>query len=242
MTNKFYDDGYDFLLNFLPEKALAEFENSLTNLFLDNCPGTKNVFEASVKLDLENKDLLYKIYLNIPKAEFFSKMRAYCYEHFKTIYPDHNYMDVGSGVLFGLPRDKRLTWAWHQEGTYHPGIEKIVHYWLPLYNNSTINNGAMAALVKSHKLGTLDFTVHKPFSNGGTSLIPENIVEHVKNHDEVVFEIKRGDVAFFDKNLIHKSNYNHSDFTRFTCVFRLVAYSTLPPETDFNEVIKSKNE
>ena len=238
MTNDFDENGYDFLPNFFPEKSIDCFEKSLSKMFLDNTPGAKDIFDASVKLDTDNKELLYNIYLSIPKSDFFSELRRYCFKHIESYYPGYNYMDVGSGVLFGLPQDKRLTWTWHQEGTYHPGIEKIIHYWLPLYNNSSINNGAMSALKKSHKLGTLGFTVSKPFANGGTSLIPDGIVEHVKNHEEVVFEINKGDVAFFDKNLIHKSNYNHSNKTRFTCVFRLAAYDTVPPQINFNDIIK----
>ena len=230
------DKGYLFLKSFLPINEVELFENALTKLFLDNCPDSKDIFDASVKLDSENKELLYQLYLIIPKMREFSRLKEYYFKHLEQVFPNKNYIDIGSGVLFGLPQDKRLTWTWHQESNYHPGIESVIHYWAPLFNNSSVSNGAMSVLEGTQALGTLPYTTSKPYENGGTSLIPVNIEKLESEYSEETFVINRGDVACFHKDLIHKSNFNSSSKTRFSLVFRFVAMDTVPKLHEFQNL------
>ena len=237
LGSAFEKRGYDYLRSFVPLNEIKNFQDALELLFLNNSADSKNIYEAAVNLDKNNKEALYKIYQIAPKLREFSRLKEYFFKHLEEIFPGRNYVDLGSGVLFGLPQDQRLTWTWHQESTYHPGIENIVHYWIPLFNPSSTNNGAMSVLEGTHKLGSLPYNALKPFENGGTSLIPKNIDELVKNFKEENFEINIGDAAFFHKELVHRSNYNASDKTRFTLVYRLAAIDSLPEQHEFSTLV-----
>ena len=44
--------------------------------------------------------------------------------------------------------------------------------------------------------------------------IPKNITKIMKKYEEGIFELNVGDVVFFHKDLIHKSNFNYSNKAR----------------------------
>lgn len=236
----FSQKGYSFIKQFAPADLLRSFEDSIEKLFMENCPNVNDIFEATVFLNQYDKNKLYQLYLMIPKMREFSQIREHFFKHIEKVIPNKNYIDVGSGVLFGLPEDQRLTWNWHQECNYHPGLDEIIHYWMPLYNPSSRTNGAMSVLEGTHLLGSLEYDIFKPHVDGGTSLIPRNIKELEKSKVEVFFELNPGDTAYFDKNLIHKSNYNLSGKTRFTAVFRLAAIKEVPENHDFSSIVTAR--
>ena len=66
----------------------------------------------------------------------------------------------------------------------------------------------MSVLSKSHKLKNLKYIKKRISNNSYTNLIPKNIEKIKKNFDEIYLELYVGDVVFFHKDLIHKSNYN----------------------------------
>lgn len=233
ISDTFSDKGFKLFENEIPEDLISQFEAEIRQLFMYYAQENECLDDVLVRLDRDDKPTLYRIYQYIPKMLAYDVFKTFFMKYAKECLPNGLLFDIGSGVLFGLPNDKRLVWDWHQEVHYHAAIENIVHIWIPLFNPGSKKNGAMSALTGSHKLGALPFTVHKPFANGGTSYIPKDIDSLEKKYEEFHFEVPRRGFAIFDKNLIHKSNHNSSGKTRFTCVFRIASLKELPQQTDF---------
>lgn len=236
IEENFQTNGFFIYRDEIPENILSKFESEVASLFLTYAKENETVNDVAIRLDKEDKENLFLIYQYIPKLTSFSEFRSFFLAYAQEYLPDGLIYDIGSGVLFGLPDDKRLVWSWHQEVFYHAEIESIVHIWIPMFRDASKQNGAMSALVGTHNLGPLPYTISKPFENGGTSFIPKQIEDYEAKYPEHHFEIARKGFAVFDKNLIHKSNTNSSLFTRFTCVFRIASLKKLPTKTDFTNV------
>lgn len=222
-------EGAVLLKGALPKETLGELRTTLLAMFAAHAKDGEDIFSTSVRLDQEDKGLLFRIYQFLPQTAAMDAVRRACLKYVRMLHPQGFVVDVGSGVLFGLPRDKRLVWTWHQETHYHPTVERIVHFWFPILESSSPQNGTMSALRGTHKLGPLPFQASKPASNGGTSLIPVDIEKFEREFDEIHFLAEPGDLALIDKHLIHRSNFNHSNHTRFTGVVRLAVFDQVPP-------------
>lgn len=123
--------------------------------------------------------------------------------------------------MLGLPKDKRLAYDFHQESNYMKDYEDILNVHYPLFYQSNIKNGTMSALDKSHKLGRLEYDKKRYSNNSYTDLIPKEIEKHKSNFEEVHFQLDIGDVLYFHKDLIHKSNFNNTNKTRPVGIARL---------------------
>ena len=54
-------------------------------------------------------------------------------------------------------------------------------------------------------------------------VLPQKISKKLKKRfEEVQFKLDIGDVLFFTKNLIHKSNFNYSNKCRFIGIIRFI--------------------
>lgn len=232
-----YDEnGFVEFREAINEKVLGELRQSMETLFSAHAMPGEDIHATCIRLDREDKDLLYKIYLLLPKTLAMDAIKRECLKYVSEQYPTGVYTDIGSGVLFGLPNDSRLTWTWHQECNYHPNIPRIVHFWFPIFGRNDKDRGTMSCLVGSHKLGTLPYTAVKPHERGGTSLIPQNIEKHEQDHSEHFFEADPGDLVVIDKDLIHKSNGNKSEQVRFTGVLRIAVLDKVPEKFDFTHL------
>lgn len=128
---------------------------------------------------------------------------------------------IGSGFLLGLPDDTRLAYDYHQESSYMRGALDIMNVHFPFLRDSTTKNGTMSVLSGSHQQGHFETTKTREADNSYTNLVPINIEELVPKHQEVHLELRLGDVAFFHKDLVHRSNPNTSGRLRPPVVLRL---------------------
>jgi hypothetical protein len=232
-----YDEkGYAEFRGALSKNVLDELRSAMETLFGAYAKPGEDIHQTCTRLDKENKDLLYKIYLLLPKTLAMDAVKRECLKFVKEQHPSGAYADIGSGILFGLPHDTRLTWTWHQECTYHPTIPKIVHFWFPIFGRADQERGTMSCLEGSHKLGILPYDAVKPHERGGTSLIPKGIDKFEKEYKEHFFSAEPGDLVIIDKDLIHKSNRNNSDKVRFTGVLRIAVLDKVPEKFDFTHL------
>jgi len=128
---------------------------------------------------------------------------------------------VSWGFLLGLPDDTRLAYDFHQETSYMEGAEDILNVHFPFLRASSVENGTMSALEGSHKEGVLPYRRSKASDNSYTNMVPSDIAALRSRYREVFFHLELGDIAFFHKDLIHRSNPNLSDALRPPAVFRL---------------------
>ena len=123
-------------------------------------------------------------------------------------------LEIESAYIGFLPKDRRLTYGYHQESSYKQNFDDFVSIHFPIFCKSSVKNGTMSALNKSHKLGHLGYNKKRISKNSFTSLIPKKINEIEKNFEEIHYELNVGDVVFFHKDLVHKSNFNNSEACR----------------------------
>lgn len=128
---------------------------------------------------------------------------------------------IASGFMLGLPDDSRLAYDFHQESSYMVGADDIMNCHFPFLRPSSIQNGTMSALEGSHVEGPLPARRIKNSENSYTDFIPENLDELKGRYSEVAFHLELGDVVYFHKDLVHKSNPNMSSALRPPVVIRL---------------------
>lgn len=128
---------------------------------------------------------------------------------------------ISSGFMLGLPEDSRLAYDFHQESSYMLGARDIMNVHFPFLRPSTIENGTMSALEGSHHQGPLPSHRSKESDNSYTNFVPKNIEDLKANYREVAFHLELGDILYFSKDLVHKSNPNLTAALRPPAVFRL---------------------
>ena len=139
---------------------------------------------------------------------------------YKKYYNQSNVYLIDAQLLPGLPKDKRLTYDYHQESNYKKNFKNILNIHFPVYFKSTKENGTMSSLTGTHLLGNLNYKKRER-KQGFTHLLPENIDKIKSQYNEKFHVLNCGDAVFFDQNLIHKSNYNYSSKCRICCVVRI---------------------
>lgn len=220
IKNFYNQNGWVSIKNQLDKKDLKYIQNSL-NIFFKKY--TKRKFnESIIYLNNRDKKKLYNLHMIANKSlslNIFSEI----FEKTLKILSDTNFpvLQVQSGIMLGIPADKRLTYDFHQEANYSRGYGELVTVHFPLFYKANIRNGTMSALNKTHKLGELKFDKKRFSNNSYTTLLPKNINKISKNYEEVFFELELGDVLYFHKNLIHKSNFNLSNKCRACGIIRL---------------------
>ena len=225
---KDYDSfGWASSKNEIPKKLIINFfkaSKKIAQRF-----GYSDMDNLAINLDKNNKEKLKEIFESIPKIKEFKEIESYLLKKvrtFKTI-KIKKIKIVGAYFNPGLPKDKRLAYRFHQESSYLNAKYKVnktdilsAHF--PLIHNANKKNGSMSALSKSHLEGnhsTINITGKK---NGFKSFTPKNIKKIEKRFEEVQFKLDIGDVLFFTKNLIHKSNFNYSNKCRFIGIIRFI--------------------
>lgn len=108
-------------------------------------------------------------------------------------------------------------WAWHQDYGYWYNSKVL----LPLLSSVTIavdaatrENGCMQVLKQSHLIGRVD---HMRVGEQ-TGADPERVEEAKKRFELVYCEMEPGDAMFFDCNILHRSDQNKSDKSRWSLI------------------------
>lgn len=211
----FYDkNGWVAIKNQITKKEIKKIQDDL-NSFYKRHTG-KKCNEAMIYLDKKDKKKLY--YLNTISKQIISFKDIFC--KFSKIIKilNNNYKDpvleINTGNLIGLPKDNRLVLNWHQEGSALKNYDDMISVHYPLFFKSSVFNGTMSSLEKTHKLGALKCRYKKRGYNSYSDLIPNEINEIKSKADEIYYELNIGDVLYFHKDLIHKSNFNNSNNCR----------------------------
>ena len=184
-------------------------------------------FEDIVKyLNKNDPDKLYKIHTSTSKRELFSYIEEELSGILLQLLDSNSYELVANqaSYLFGLPRDKRLVYNWHQECNYMKSVRPIITAQYPINVGTSPKNGAMSYLSNSSSLGELEYEKQfKENPNGYTSLVPANIEKIKKEFKEEQPSLSLGDCLFFDEYCIHKSNFNTTNNLRTTGIFRVTS-------------------
>jgi len=218
MTSFYKKNGWQNVRKCIPLKLLKNFRKDLDNIAKFN---KNNNFNSPIlNLSKRNKNKLSDINVLSNRLTSFLEICVYLKKFYKKYYNKSNVYLVDAQLLPGLPKDNRLTYDYHQESNYKKNFKNILNIHFPVYFKSTKKNGTMSSLTGSHLLGNLNYE-KKQRKQGFTNLLPKNINKIKSQYKEKFHVLNCGDALFFDQNLIHKSNYNHSPKCRICCVVRI---------------------
>ena len=221
---EFYNEyGYITLKGCIPKDYIDNIVDTLTSAFQPYSSDSNNPVDSGIiNLDRENKELLHNIHAATSKSCAFMKVAGKLEETIKDIAEENlPCFGINVGYLLGISKDDRLVYNFHQEANYMKGFSDIVNVHYPLLRTSNLDNGTMSIIPRSHKYGTLDYDKKRKTNNSYTDLIPSNIDQIVKDGHELHCYLEVGDAVFFHKNLIHKSNFNSTNFCRPAGIIRL---------------------
>ena len=210
---KFYNEfGFVSIKNYISKRTLLSIQDDLNKDFRKNF--NKSFISGVPYLDKYNKKKLHVANRMISKLQSLKSLNLKLSNFNKILFPKKNIYYINDGLMLALPKDKRLVYDFHQESTYMRDFEDILNIHYPIFFKSDYNNGSMSVLSKSHKEGLLKYTKKRRSYNSYTNLVPKNINKLKKKYEEVLIELNLGDVVFFHKDLIHKSNYNYTNLPR----------------------------
>lgn len=108
-------------------------------------------------------------------------------------------------------------WAWHQDygywyqnGVLFPLLTSV----FIAVDRATRENGCLQVLKGSHRAGRIDHVL----TGDQAGADPERVAELSKVLELVYVEMEPGDAIFFDANLLHRSDQNHSEHPRWSMI------------------------
>jgi hypothetical protein len=108
-------------------------------------------------------------------------------------------------------------WEWHQDYGYwyaNGCLYPLLASCLIAVDRATRENGCLQVLCGSHHLGRIDHG--KTGDQTGADL--ERVAEATKRHELVYIECQPGDSLFFHSNLLHRSDQNRSEHSRWSLI------------------------
>ena len=208
--------GYITIKNIIPSELISYIQNELINIFSPfSTDKTNPVDSAIIQLDKSNKPKLYELHIAASKAISFKAVSVHLSKVLKKISgSEAPVLEISTGFLLSIPKDKRLVYDYHQESNYMRGFEDIFNVHYPLFRTSTPENGTMSILPSSQKYGTLTFEKKRISQDSYTDLVPSGIEAITSKLPELHCQLELGDCVIFHKDLIHKSNFNSSHLCR----------------------------
>lgn len=132
---------------------------------------------------------------------------------------------INNVQFFIKPKGTEHYLGWHQDSSYFEDFnsDNSLVCWIPLVDVNK-DNGAIWTIPSSHKSGKLNYNTNEKgnhknieWDKRGLTYIDKEKFDESK---AVQLEVKKGEVAFFDFNLIHKSGLQISENVRYTVLAR----------------------
>jgi ectoine hydroxylase-related dioxygenase (phytanoyl-CoA dioxygenase family) len=133
-----------------------------------------------------------------------------------TIYP------AGTNVRADHPGEDHYLYPWHQDYLYNLGSQDSVTFWMPLVDVDDIN-GCLIVAPRSHEKGIQPVVAQDPLnkhSNSAQSFLIADVNAALEGTPPITVPMSVGDVVVFHGNLLHASQANKSDATRWSLQFR----------------------
>ena len=222
--NKFREDGYIVLKDYIKSDLLDSLKDTLFRMFchnIDNHVKIRSLEELVNKVENEDHNKVY----NIQKAISSSSEAVELIHSLKMgELHSHLYDSDKKNIHLTLfqapvqfPNDDRFDFKWHQESGSYPGYSKILTCWFPILGPVNEIDGSMTLIPKSHKNGLREFFHIKKESGLNDWRINLNDGEDKKAE---IVKINPNDIVLFDSNVIHKSVANIGDRIRITGIIR----------------------
>lgn len=232
LKQDFERDGFAAFPGVISERALAKLERAVCDLAsaisgtrFDSIHGTD--FARIVGADREIESSLYRQVRDYPWLVDFSRE-----PELTKAAREIAGCDIGLfthiPLRIDLPQVTREFAVWHQDHFYVKGNTEIITAWVPLQDTSFIK-GCLQVMPGSHKMG--------PIEHDKTALGKKAYPSTIFDREIRYVEMKRGDALLFHSCLLHSSNMNLSDETRFSVNARFTPLH-LPTNPAMGDVIE----
>lgn len=235
--NLFHHQGFVAVSSALTHDSLQLLREDLQRLLDNSYPQRADMSfdERLIALEATHKEKLHTFQIEASKL---SSLIAIC-SQLKLLLcrlkPGALFYLEGMGYVLGLPNNERLSYGWHQDGSYHVNqLGSRIHVWFPVFRTAHFHNGAMSFLKGPSNLCLHDFEFRKAQKDGYTTNQIRDIDCILRYSDEVVCDLDVGDCVFFSDTLVHKSNLNKSNKCRLAAVFK---FGTAPNSVDHIEIV-----
>ena len=226
---KYDEDGYVIFRNSLNTKKIENLRSKTFEVVNRFSLSGESISETIVRLDKEDRPSLFQLALTLEKSYEFSDICLDFEEIMTTLYPGkRNFFMAQNLAQFGLPRDSRITFDWHQESVYLKDFDDFATFWFTPFDTTEETRG-MSLLRGSHKLGKLNYDAFKLSKEHLLQHVPKNKKELEKQFEEVPVETVPGDMIVFHPSLIHKSGHNQSNKVRISFAVRIAAIGPVMP-------------
>jgi hypothetical protein len=176
------------------------------------------------KIENYNKEIFYRVckdagnFFTITNCDQKAKIINFLKNYFKK-----NYFLIQKKnpiILFNKKNLNRLQYQWHQESQYYPEHELGLHLWFPIFRDvKKDNDGSLKFAISSNKINYSYRQIIK--KNSWIQRIPKINVEKIFKTQSI--SIKRGDVAFFENKVLHKSDNQENTIPRISVVVRYLS-------------------
>jgi ectoine hydroxylase-related dioxygenase (phytanoyl-CoA dioxygenase family) len=184
--------------------TVARFDRGLDQLVAADRARVGRIYQAVRKLP--------SVYGLITAARVWAVMRQLMGTRLPGIYPG------GTGVRMDHPGEDTYLSPWHQEYPYNLTSDNAVTLWLPLVDVDG-RNGCLLLAPGSHRLGALPVRVHDALNarrNANETLEIDGLDAILARHPALPVPAAAGDALVFHTFLLHRSQPNRSDATRWT--------------------------
>lgn len=238
-----YDnEGYIILKNFWPEEILKIWEETIISFYYMQAKKLPKIRESvNNTRTVDGLDTVLLLYEKYHKQSGFhagqlvrsSMMRNFVFTQdffvstcSQLLRCSKELLNIDEGVVFpSIPSSKRLLYQWHSEASYYPKRNHFLNGWFPVFRNKTKQNGTMIVMPKSHKKEYWDFMEHFGYDDTSPKTQTREQFEvpasSLSEYETVPIDIERGDMCFFDRNLLHASTINESDKFSYASVVRI---------------------
>ena len=234
-------EGFVAVKKVFSDTTLARLRSDLVSSLGELCSkkggiGHDTTFDSKlIYLESIDKPLLHRYQIYASKLNSLLGATADLQESLSIIFPEKTLYFEGMGFVFGIPKTTRLSYGWHQDGTYHQDdTSSRIHVWFPIFLDVCLENGAMSFLKGSHRAGVLGYCKEKSHSMGYTTNKVADIETVQKGCEELICSLNLGDCVIFSDTIVHRSNPNQTGLCRFAGVFK---FSTVPTSSTAIELV-----
>jgi phytanoyl-CoA hydroxylase len=221
------ENGFVVIENFFERSLLRDFKNDVENIIEAHFKKAKlskatddYLTQGILQLENVDHDFVASVYDTIHQSPSFYRICGYK----KTSQLINMLLEKSiENALYGFtnrcridpPNDNRRTYDWHQEVFYTIPKSRFIQTWAPLIFDTTIQNGTIEVIPKSHRNGTLPQTWNE-FEDRATQIIVTP--EAIKGFIKTPLEMRVGEMLLFSPCLVHRSGNNLSDQVRYSLV------------------------
>jgi ectoine hydroxylase-related dioxygenase (phytanoyl-CoA dioxygenase family) len=233
--DKFHDDGFLHLKNFLNAETIELFHKNLRcklsiilkekniNVNVDEYIDINTLIKHIVKIDRKILSYIYDGMKGLPMLFQISSSKEILYLS-DLLQNGENPFLIDVNFRIDLPNEEKFAFDWHQDFWYTHTDPNSLVFWIP-FTNINEKNGRLKVIPLTKTKGQIaKVEAEKNFLAYNAAYNLKDGLE-LDFNDYSDFDMDAGDVLIFKHSVFHKSGVNNSDYyPRFTLQIRYSDY------------------